>query len=84
MLEPIFTVIPYPHTGIVTGSKLNLVVVKKSTTAATAGGESSTKSAPKYTPDDFWVALEKVRSYHGTLPTVIGRDIIKQGGLKFP
>jgi len=46
--------------GIVTGSKLNLVVVKKSTTATTQGGESSTKSAPKYTPDDFWVALEKV------------------------
>jgi len=42
--------------GIVTGSKLNLVVVKKS---PPEGGESS-KSAPKYSVDDFWITLEKV------------------------
>ena len=44
--------------GITTGSKLNLVVVKKSVPAE-GGGESS-KPRPKYDVDDFWVTLEKV------------------------
>jgi len=44
--------------GITTGSKLNLVVVKKSVPAE-GGGESS-RSRPKYDVNDFWVTLEKV------------------------
>merc|ERR1712179_553248 len=50
--------------GITDGSKVNLVVVKKSTSTATTSQStasgSSKRSVPTYSVEEFWVTLEKV------------------------